>query len=213
MRAVLLFITAVLLQTVNALHFYLGGDNQKCFYQDLPRDTVLAAKHSAWELEESTGNWIRPDSLAIQITIEETFDNNHRVLFQKLNAKGDFIFTAFDSGQHRICYRALSGGWFHSASVKMDIDFTIGEGSAMDSKNEEKLSTLAERVAVLNNKMMTIRREQALMREREAAFRDQSELTNARVVRYTFIQLFVLGCTCAWQLQHLRSFFMKQKLV
>lgn len=207
-------ICAIVAQYVRALSFYLGGDgNQKCFYQDLTAETVMAAQHSAWELEEKTNQWIRPEELAIQITIEETFDNNHRVLFQKLNAKGDFVFTAYDSGQHKICYRALSGGWFHNRAVKMDIDFAVGEGSAMDSKNEKKLNTLAERVAELNNKMLGVRREQQLMREREASFRDQSESTNARVVRWTFIQLFVLGLTCAWQLNHLRSFFVKQKLV
>ncbi len=48
--------------------------------------------------------------------------------------------------------------------------------------------------------------------EREAEFRDQSESTNSRVVRWILIQLTVLGVTCAWQLSHLRSFFIKQKL-
>lgn len=48
--------------------------------------------------------------------------------------------------------------------------------------------------------------------EREAEFRDQSESTNARVVRWILIQLAVLTLTCAWQLSHLRSFFIKQKL-
>jgi hypothetical protein len=48
--------------------------------------------------------------------------------------------------------------------------------------------------------------------EREAEFRDQSETTNSRVVRWTMIQLAVLSAACAWQLSHLRSFFIKQKL-
>ena len=51
------------------------------------------------------------------------------------------------------------------------------------------------------------------LQEREAEFRDQSESTNSRVVRWTLIQLAVLGVTCAWQLTHLRAFFVKQKLV
>lgn len=51
-----------------------------------------------------------------------------------------------------------------------------------------------------------------VMQEREAEFRDQSESTNARVVRWTLLQLVVLGVTCAWQLSHLRAFFIKQKL-
>jgi len=48
--------------------------------------------------------------------------------------------------------------------------------------------------------------------EREAEFRDQSESTNSRVVRWTIIQLVILAVTCAWQLSHLRAFFIKQKL-
>lgn len=48
--------------------------------------------------------------------------------------------------------------------------------------------------------------------EREAEFRDQSEATNSKIVRWTLIQLTVLGVTCAWQLSHLRAFFIKQKL-
>jgi len=48
--------------------------------------------------------------------------------------------------------------------------------------------------------------------EREAEFRDQSEATNARVIRWIVIQLVILSATCAWQLSHLRSFFIKQKL-
>ena len=51
------------------------------------------------------------------------------------------------------------------------------------------------------------------LQEREAEFSDQSESTNSRVVRWTLIQLAVLGVTCAWQLTHLRAFFVKQKLV
>lgn len=51
-----------------------------------------------------------------------------------------------------------------------------------------------------------------LLQEREAEFRDQSESTNARVVRWTLLQLVILGATCAWQLSHLRAFFIKQKL-
>ena len=50
------------------------------------------------------------------------------------------------------------------------------------------------------------------IQEREAEFRDQSEHTNSRVVRWSLIQLAVLGITCAWQLSHLRAFFIKQKL-
>jgi hypothetical protein len=60
----------------------------------------------------------------------------------------------------------------------------------------------------VDQKQLTRKRKQ----EREAEFRDQSEATNAKIVRWTLIQLCVLGVTCAWQLSHLRAFFIKQKL-
>lgn len=130
-----------------------------------------------------------------------------------MEAAGDFTFTAADSGEHKICYRALSGGWFHPNKVKVYLDVAQGSGSHIDSSNSKKLGTLAERVKDINSKMSLIRQEQHLMREREAAFRDQSESTNSNAVKWTFLQLVVLGGTCVWQLHHLRGFFMKQKLV
>jgi len=64
----------------------------------------------------------------------------------------------------------------------------------------------------LNARLQDVRREQVFQREREMEFRDQSESVNGRVVRWTLIQMAVLGVTCAWQLSYLRAFFIKQKL-
>lgn len=149
----------------------------------------------------------------MQVVIEEVFDHNHRVYSQKLESVGDATFTAFDSGEHKICYRALSNGWFHPSKVKVFLDVARGTGAHIDSTNSKKLSTLADRVRDINDKMQHIKLEQNLMREREASFRDQSESTNSNAIKWTLLQVFALGATCAWQLHHLRGFFMKQKLV
>lgn len=175
--------------------------------------TRFLAKHHAMEWDANTNSYTRPSSLFLQVTIEEVFDNNHRVYSQKLESDGDATFTAFDSGEHKICYRALSGGWFHNSKVKVFLDVARGSGSHIDSSNSKKLSTLAERVRDINNRMVHIKEEQHLMREREASFRDQSESTNSNTIKWTILQIFTLGATCAWQLHHLRGFFMKQKLV
>ena len=59
---------------------------------------------------------------------------------------------------------------------------------------------------------MDVRLTKCYLEEREAEFRDQSESTNAKVVRWTLVQLLVLALVCSWQLSHLRAFFIKQKL-
>ena len=126
------------------------------------------------------------------------------------------------------------GGWLSSGvhgTVKFTLDMAIGETSRIESTDKDKVETLVQKVRDLNSRLQDVRREQVFQRvwqrllhsrhvrtllifsqEREAEFRDQSETTNSRVVRWTMIQLVVLGVTCAWQLSHLRAFFIKQKL-
>lgn len=133
-----------------------------------------------------------------------------------------------------------NSGWLSGASgpVKLTLDMAIGESNHLESEDKSKLDDLVERVRNLNGRLQDIRREQVFQRvspyerdrsrksediltdmyllrcqqEREAQFRDQSEATNSRVVRWALIQTAVLGVTCVWQFSHLRSFFIKQKL-
>jgi hypothetical protein len=98
----------------------------------------------------------------------------------------------------------------------------IGETSRIESTDKDKVETLVQKVKDLNSRLQDVRRElhrkarvRAMLtstQEREAEFRDQSEHTNSRVVRWTLIQLVILAVTCVWQLSHLRAFFIKQKL-
>jgi p24 family protein alpha len=169
---------------------------------------------------------------------QEVFDNDHRVVSQRGSSTGKFTFTAAEHGDHKICFTPSSNSgksnWLSlshpNGGIRLSLDMAIGETSAIESSDKNKLEDLASRVKDLNARLNDIRREQVFQRvrplyfcplpsfktncalkEREAEFRDQSE-TNARVVRWILLQLVVLGVTCAWQLSHLRSFFIKQKL-
>ncbi|PUU79751.1 emp24/gp25L/p24 family/GOLD-domain-containing protein [Tuber borchii] len=199
------------------LYFYIDGITPKCFFEELPKDTLVVGQYTAEEYNSNSQAYHNNPQLAIQITVDETFDNDQRVVNQKGSSSGRFTFTAGDSGEHRLCFWAShssSGGWFSNSpeGVKLTLDLAIGETSEIESKDKDKLADIVQRVKDLNSRLQDIRREQVFQREREAEFRDQSESTNARVVRWTLIQLALLGVTCAWQLSHLRAFFIKQKL-
>lgn len=119
-------------------------------------------------------------------------------------------------------------------SLRVELDMAIGETSAIESTDKNKMEDLVTKIRDLNGRLADVRREQVFQRvcceiednscylsghranhrlqEREAEFRDQSESTNSKIVRYTIVQLVILGATCAWQLSHLRNFFIKQKL-
>lgn len=209
-----------LAQVTQALYFYLDGTSAKCFYEELPKDTLVVGHYTAEEYDEQRHAWWKHDGISIYITVDELFDNNHRIVTQKGGSGGRFTFTAHEAGDHKICFTPSSDsgktGWLSASNVnggiKLTLDMTIGETSVIESADKDKLEDIQTRVKDLNSRLQDIRREQVFQREREAEFRDQSEATNSRVVRWMMIQLVVLGGTCAWQLSHLRSFFIKQKL-
>ncbi|TVY37400.1 putative membrane protein [Lachnellula subtilissima] len=222
MRSILPLITlSALLAPVQSLFFYIDGTTPKCFFEELPKDTLVVGHYSAEEYDgENEKAWVKHDGLSIAISVDEVFDNDHRVINQKGSSSGRFTFTAADSGDHKICFTpsSTSGGqgWLSAlhpmGGIKLTLDLAIGETSAIESTDKGKIQDIVQKVKDLNGRLADIRREQVFQREREAEFRDQSESTNSRVVRWTLVQLVVLGITCAWQLSHLRSFFIKQKL-
>lgn len=202
---------------VSGLYFYVDQNSPKCFFEDLPKDTLVVGKYRAETWDPNTSKWLSTNNLQVHITVDEIFDTDHRVVNQKGSSSGRFTFTAADPGEHRLCFKAsdptTSDSWFsHPEGARLHLDLAIGETSEIESKDKEKINDLVQRVRDLNGRLQDIRREQVFQREREVEFRDQSESTNARVVRWTMIQTVVLGATCAWQLSHLRSFFIKQKL-
>ncbi|KAH7148723.1 emp24/gp25L/p24 family/GOLD-domain-containing protein, partial [Dactylonectria macrodidyma] len=204
----------------NALYFYIDGENPKCFYEELPKDTLVVGHYTAEEWDDRVQGWQKHDGISIYISVDEIFDNDHRVVSQRGQAAGRFTFSAADSGDHKICFTPSSTSgrpsWlstkYQNGGIKLTLDLVIGETNQIESSDKNKIQDITTRVKDLNARLNDIRREQVFQREREAEFRDQSESTNGRVVRWIIIQLVVLGITCTWQLSHLRSFFIKQKL-
>ncbi|KAL2838138.1 emp24/gp25L/p24 family/GOLD-domain-containing protein [Aspergillus pseudodeflectus] len=204
---------------VNALYFYVDGRQTRCFYEELPKDTLVVGTYSSEVVDQASGTYAVDPSLKMLITVDEVFDNDHRVVNKRDSHSGRFTFSAADPGSHKICItpetNAATGGWLSGApagAVRVTLDMAIGETSKIESEDKGKMTDLVQRVKDLNGRLQDIRREQVFQREREAEFRDQSEATNSRVVRWTLMQLAVLSLACAWQLSHLRSFFIKQKL-
>ncbi|KAK0286709.1 emp24p/erv25p- protein [Friedmanniomyces endolithicus] len=212
---------AALLIPSQALYFYIDGPTQKCFFEELPKDTLVVGTFSATQWNDQSRAYGTNPDMGIFITVDEVFDNDHRVVSQRGSHTGKFTFSAADSGLHRLCFTptnvpATTGLLFSGSSaggIKFDLDLAIGETSAIESSDKDKLGEVVQKVRDLNARLLDIRREQIFQREREAEFRDQSEAVNGRVVRWTLIQLAVLGVTCAWQLSYLRAFFIKQKVV
>ncbi|KAF9994576.1 emp24p/erv25p- protein [Entomortierella chlamydospora] len=208
-----LLVLLSILPSVFSLYFYLEGAEQKCFTEELPKETMVTGDYNAEEWNEETKRFITNKDLQLEVVVEEMPEGN-RVYAQKLAPHGKFKFTSAESGQHLICLFTASAGWFSSSKIRVTLDLAIRDIlDDPEDTNEGTLSNLAQRVRELNHKVGDIRREQSYLRDHESEFRDKSEATNSHTVTWTIVQLIVLGLTCTVQLRSLRKFFETKKLV
>ncbi|GJJ78066.1 p24 family protein alpha [Entomortierella parvispora] len=201
------------LPSVFGLYFYLEGSEQKCFSEELPKETIVTGHFTAEEWNEEKKTFAVNYETGIEVVVEE-MPAGKRVYAHKLKAKDQFKFTSAESGPHVICLFTTSAGWFSSTKTRVSLDLDIRD--ILDDAPEPAegaLSELALRVRELNHRVNDIRREQSYLREHEREFRDKSEATNGHTVTWTIVQLVVLAITCAWQMRHLRVFFEARKMI
>ncbi|KAI9480885.1 MAG: emp24/gp25L/p24 family/GOLD-domain-containing protein [Benjaminiella poitrasii] len=209
--SVLLLLVAYLAGT-QALYFYLEGSEKKCFIEDLPRETMVIGVYKSEQFSSAQNQWVENPELKIEITVEE-LPQGHKIVETKSKSSGRFTFTSTESGDHAICLAAVSNSWFDSTKTRLTLDMDFDDPTDNHDHDFEGVSSLVRRVHELNERVEDIQIEQNAQREREKDFRDQSELTNSRVVWWTIAQLVVLGIVCVWQMQYFKNFFTAKKLV
>lgn len=198
-----------------AFYFYSNGGDRKCFHKELSKGSLLQGKYNVQFYDDGLKSYrdANAQEFDVLVDINETFDDQDKGMHQKGAPKGDFTFIALDSGEHKICIQPQATRWLSKGKTKVEIEFEVGTDTKLDSKKRSTVELLHKKINILNDKVMEIRREQKLVREREAKFRDVSESVNSHAMSWTIIQLIVLGATCAWQMRHLRTFFVKQKVL
>ncbi len=136
----------------------------------------------------------------------QELESGHSVVNTRGPPDGRFTFTSHEAGDHTICLSSnYSSSWFGpTAHIRLHLDIVVGSTKANADHDRGHVSALASKIRDLNIKIEDIRREQQYQREREADFRDLSEVTNSRAVWYSVAQIVTLLLTCAWQLRHLR---------
>lgn len=133
---------------------------------------------------------------------------------QRSRPDGQFLFSSLDSGEHRLCLTPTYSDNRSGKKHRVYVDLAMGASTEyLDVRVTEKVDSLTMQVHGLTQKLQEIRSEQEQIRRKEEDFRDNSESTNSKVVKWFLIQLIVLLSACAYQLRHLKSFFVKQKIV
>ncbi|KAK0554712.1 emp24p/erv25p- protein [Tilletia horrida] len=210
--ALLALLFALQLISVQGLYFYMEGGDEKCFIEELPNDTVVVGHYFAEEWDSTAKEFKISDEFKVKILVTEK-RNDHIVTSTLGHPEGKFAFTSHEAGDHQICLSTTYPANHGAPTVRMHLDIIIGDAKP-DSAGADRVhvNDLAARVRELNARLRDIRREQQFQREREAEFRNLSELTNSRAMWWSVLQLLMLGLTCAWQLTHLKTFFSNKKL-
>ena len=117
------------------------------------------------------GTYGKNDAMNVQITVEEVFDNYHKVVNQKGRNEGRFTFTAAEAGDHKICFtpsRAALGGITISGqiqgTIKMTLDLAVGETSKIERTDKGKMSDILSKIGDLKARLADVRREQVFQR-------------------------------------------------
>ena len=133
--------------------------------------SALSGHYTALQHDAQSNSYIQNPQMSITVTVDEVFDNDHRVVNTRGSHTGKFTFSAADAGDHRICFTPsghTSGGWLSSGQgqgqVKLSVDLAIGETSAIESTDKGKMSEIAQKVRDLNGRLQDIRREQVFQR-------------------------------------------------
>lgn len=61
---------SALLAPVQSLYFYIEGTNPKCFFEELPKDTLVVGHYSAEEFSIDRNAYVRNDALQIFISVD-----------------------------------------------------------------------------------------------------------------------------------------------
>lgn len=195
---------------IQGAHVYMKSGELRCFYEGLKAGELLIGDIDT--TVEKNGIFVEDSQLKVSITVDETFDDDQRVMDQQSSHSGDFAFTALESGEHRVCVKPLYN-IDTTARIRMTIGFEIEKFEVLDSKKKDTVEALKTRVRQLISRLQNIRSQQDRIRGNEAIFRDQSEAANSKISSWSVIQILVLIAVCWFQLNYLKNFFVKQKIV
>ncbi|CAH00005.1 Erp5p [Kluyveromyces lactis] len=190
------------------MHIYLKSGEIKCYYEHLDKGELLAANFDT-VVEQDDGTFQKDDLVTLSITIDETFDNNHRVLAQKAVPQGPFSFSAVEKGEHKICLEPYYPD--STRRIKLYHAIDIGSAISLQSRRNSAMVSLKDRIYQLNERLLSIKNEQDDIKKKEAVFREMTEVTNESVTYWSILLTVVLVVTCFFQLRYLKTLFIKQK--
>ncbi|ONI36073.1 hypothetical protein PRUPE_1G568200 [Prunus persica] len=201
----IIFLILCLVRTSQAIWLTLPSSGTKCVSEEIQNNVVVLADYVVIPDDHS-------HTPTISAKVTSPYGNN---LHQKENSThGQFAFTTHEAGNYLACFW-VDGNNPGGGGVSVNIDWKTGI-AAKDWESvarKEKIEGLELELRKLEGAVEAIHENLLYLKGRESEMRDVSERTNARVAWFSMMSLAVCIIVSTLQLWHLKSFFLKKKLI
>lgn len=141
--------------------------------------------------------------------------NGTMVLDRLVMGEGRFSFTSQVPGAHKVCVQTVASGWFASdgrVRFALGIDQSHDDIEHGDLASVEQLNGLQLLSHNIIERLKEIAKDQEYNRQKEAAFKDESEDINGRIIWFSIFQTLIILVAGIWQILSLRNFFIAKRL-
>ncbi|XP_021800651.1 transmembrane emp24 domain-containing protein p24delta3-like [Prunus avium] len=201
----IIFLILCLVRPSQAIWLTLPSSGTKCVSEEIQNNVVVLADYVVIPDDHS-------HSPTIAAKVTSPYGNN---LHQNENSThGQFAFTTHEAGNYLACFW-VDGNNPGGGGVSVNLDWKTGI-AAKDWESvarKEKIEGLELELRKLEGAVEAIHENLLYLKGRESDMRDVSERTNARVAWFSMMSLAVCIIVSTLQLWHLKSFFLKKKLI
>ncbi|XP_073148164.1 transmembrane emp24 domain-containing protein p24delta3-like [Henckelia pumila] len=213
LRAVVVLLAATTLRVVHGVWLDLPSSGTKCVSEDLRPGDIVVGDYYAFIGQQADGNSPVLPTISVTVTSPRGVEL-HR---QENVTYGQFAFTTSDSGTYLACFSEHSDHHEEGKTVTVTVGIDWKTGIAAKDwdtfAKRENLQEIEVELMKVEAAVRLIHGNLIYLKERDAALRNMSEATNARVTWYSMVSLGVCIFVSVFQVWYLRRFFTKNKII
>ncbi|KAK2994603.1 hypothetical protein RJ640_025657 [Escallonia rubra] len=208
LRTLIPVILGVMAPMVESMRFDLQSGSTKCITEDIKNNAMTVGKYSVVNPNEG---YPMPDTHKITLRVTSPYGNNYHYA-DHVDA-GNYAFTTAESGDYMACFWAAD----HKPQIILSIDFEWKSGvAAKDWSNVAKkgqIEVMELELKKLFDTVTSIHDEMFYLREREEEMQALNKATNSQMATFSLLSLLVCVSVAGLQLWHLKTYFVRKKLL
>ncbi|MCJ1246848.1 hypothetical protein MMC30_004057 [Trapelia coarctata] len=184
--------------SATALTYKLAPNEKACFFTFVDQRNAKVAFYFA---VQSGGSF--------DIDYEVVGPNDKAIMANQKERQGDFVFTAQDSGEYRVCFNNEMST-FADKMVDFEIAVENEQRTSLPQKQgttPEQTSALEESIFKLSGQLSTINRNQKYFRTRENRNFSTVRSTEKRIFNFSIIESGMMVAMAGLQVFIVRFFF------